>query len=236
MLIPACRTSSSRSLQGSLRKQHVPFDFPLDSCQGPHPDHNVVTFLSSLSETSRKLIRSMRIYASSRRLEEESHGAGWPSMCRYLASKVQLQRLALVIVNDCSTPETDVEKMQEICRMDKAWVKYHTWISRLRCFTFHTARCPFRDAPFEGRDNCPATLPLTAEIIHTFNDTQRWTEADRKNGSVLRYDDGYRAYELPKNPMARHLLRHHFNPFYNWPVGPCISHRLKEAVRIELGV
>ena len=136
-------------------------------------------------------------------------------MSRYLASKVQLQRLALVIVNECSTLESNVEKMQEICRMDKAWVNYLTWISGLRSFTFHTARCPFPDAPFEGRDNCPTTLPLAAEIIHTFNDTQRWTEEDRKNGSVLRYDDGYRAYELPKNPMARHLLRRHFNPFYN---------------------
>lgn len=73
----------------------------------------------------------MRIYASVRRLEEESHRAEWPLTCRYLASKVQLQHLTLVIVNDCSSPQSDVEKMQEICRMDKAWVKYLTWISGL---------------------------------------------------------------------------------------------------------
>ena len=128
-----------------------------------------------------------------------------------------------------------VEKMQEICRMDKAWVKYLTWISGLRPFTSHTARCPFRDAPFEGRGNCPTTLPLAAEIVHTFNETQRWTLEDRKNGLVIKSDKYYTG-ELPKNPMARHLERYHFTPFTNWLVGACISHRFKEAVCMDLGV
>ena len=175
----------------------------------------------------------MRIYASVRRLEEESHRAGWPLRCRYLALKVQLQHLTPVIVNDCSSPQSDVEKMQEICRMDKAWVKYLTWISGLRSFTLHTARCPFRDTPFEGRDGCPTALPLAAEVLDTFSKNRRGTEEDRKYDSVLK--DGDR-YKLPKTPMARHLLRHHFNAFYFAPVGACISYRFKEAVRIDLGV
>lgn len=121
----------------------------------------------------------------------------------------------LVIVNDCSSPQSDVEKMQEICRMDKAWVKYLTWISGLRSFTLHTARCPFRDTPFEGRDDCPDALPLAAEVLDTFSKNRRGTE-DRKYDLVLK--DGDR-YKLPKTPMARHLLRHHFNPFYFGPFG-----------------
>ena len=132
---------------------------------------------------------------------------------------------------------SDVGKMREIRRMDKAWVKYLIWISGLRSFTLHIARCPFRDAPFGGRDCCPTTLPLGAETVNTFNETQEWTEEDRKNGLVLKAGDGYSAYELPKNPMTRHILRHHPNPFYSgWLVGACIPHRFKEAVRINFGV
>lgn len=68
----------------------------------------------------------MRIYTSIRRLKEESPGAGWPSACRNLASKVELQHLALVQVNECSLPETDLEDMQDHYRMDKPRVKYLT--------------------------------------------------------------------------------------------------------------
>ena len=175
----------------------------------------------------------MRIYASNRRLEETSPGAGWPSMCRYLASKVQLQHLALVVVNDCSLPQSDVVDMQRLCQLDRPWVKYLAWISGLKSFTLHTARCPFRDAPSEGRDQCPTTLPLASEVVHAFNETHVWTEEDRLRGLAI--ED--RGIERSKNPMTRHLQRHHFNPFYNLtPLGACISHRFKEQLRIELGI
>ena len=175
----------------------------------------------------------MRIYASHRRLEETSLGAEWPSMCRYLASKVQLQHLALVVVNDCSIPQSDVVDMQRLCQLDRPWVKYLTWISGLKSFTLHTARCPLRDAPFEGRDQCPTTLPLTGEVVHAFNETHKWTKEDRLRGLVIKDRD----IECSKNPMTRHLQRHLFIPFYNnTPLGACISHRFKELLRTDLGL
>lgn len=75
--------------------------------------------------------------------------------------------------------------MQRLCKMAKPWAKYLTWISGLRSFTLHTARCPCRDSPFEGRSKCPTTVPLTAEAIHPFNETHQWTEEDRTNGSAI---------------------------------------------------
>lgn len=197
-----------------------------------------MTFLSSLSQASRGLIRRLRIFASVRRLESLSLGSPWPSMCRYLASNVKLQHLALVLVNDCSSPQSDVADMQRLCQMDSAWVKYLTWILGLTSFTLHTARCPFRDAPSEGRDKCPTTLPLAAEVKRAFNQTHLWTEEDRKSGLVIEdspdWYDG--RIERSKNPMTRHIERHQFNPFYVQPLGACISHRFQELLRIELGV
>ena len=198
----------------------------------PHPDHNVVAFLSSLNQTSRRLIRRMRIFASVRRLEEESPAAGWPDMCRYLASKVELQHLALVLVNECSTPQSDVEKMQELCRMDRLWVKYLAWISGLTSFTLHTARCPFRDAPFEGEDKCPSTLPLASEVVYAVEEAHEWTEEDRTSGLVIK--DG--PFKRSKNPMTRHIQRHHHNPHFMGYFGACISSNFKEQLRIELGI
>ena len=153
-------------------------------------------------------------------------------MCRYLASKVELQHLSLVLVNECSLPQSDLECMQGLCRMDKPWVKYLTWISSLTSFRLHTARCPLRDTPFEGRDDCPTTLPLAGGVVNTFNGTHEWTEEDRTSGLVIK--DG--KLERSKNPMTRHLQRHHFNPFRCQPLGACISHRFKEVVRIDLGI
>lgn len=72
-----------------------------------------------------------------------------------------------------------------------------------------------------------------AEVLDTFSKDRRGTEEDRKYDLVLK--DGDR-YKLSKTPMARHLLRHHFNPFYFAPTGAFISYRFKEAVRIDLGV
>ena len=154
-------------------------------------------------------------------------------MCRYLASKVQLQHLALVVVNNCSSPENDVVDMQRLCQLDRQWVKYLAWISGLKSFTLHTARCPFRDAPFEGKYECPTTLPLAGEVVHTFNGTHEWTEEDHISGLVIKDGD----IERSKNPMTRHLERHHFAPFYpGLYLGACISHRFQESLRIELGV
>ena len=200
----------------------------------PYADYNLVTFLTSLGETPRSFVRCIRIYASTQRPEEESVGAGWLSMCRYLASKVQLQHLALVLVIKCPPlSQKDLEAMQDFCRMDRKWVRYLTWISGLKSFTLHTAHCPFRDAPFEDRDRCPTTLPLADEVVHAFNETHEWTEEDRLRGLVIKDGD----IERSKNPMTRHLQRHHFNSFSNrTPLGACISHRFKEQLRTELGV
>ena len=200
----------------------------------PHADYNVVTFLKSLGETPRSFVRSIRIYASIQRLEETSLGAGWLPMCRYLASKVQLQHLALVLVNGyCSLPQNDLEAMQDLCRMRNTWVKYLTWISGLRSFTLHAARCPFRDAPFQWEDKCPTTLPLASEVVDAFEEAHEWTEEDHTNGLVIM--DGY--YERSKNPMTRHIQRHHFNYFYSCaPLGACISHEFKELLLIHLGL
>ena len=154
-------------------------------------------------------------------------------MCRYLASKVQLQHLALVLVNECSLPQDDLEAMQDICRMDKTWVKYLTWISGLTSFTLHAARCPFREAPFEGEDKCPTTLPLASEVVQAFEEAHEWTEEDHANGLVSKDGD----IECSKNPMTRHLQRHFFNAFFGHEfLGACISHRFKEQLRIELGI
>ena len=154
-------------------------------------------------------------------------------MCRYLASKVQLQHLALVIVNNCSIPQRDVVDMQRLCQFDRPWVKYLTWISGLKTFTLHTARCPFRDAPFESQDKCPTTLPLARGVVCTFNEAHKWTEEDRTSGLVIKDGD----IERSKNPMTRHLQRHHFAAFYCLPhLGACMSHRFKEQLRIDLGI
>lgn len=154
-------------------------------------------------------------------------------MCRYLASKVQLQHLALVTVNNCSSPDSDLLLMQRLCQLDRPWVKYLTWISGLKSFTLHTARCPFRDVPFEGRDKCPTTLPLAGEVVDTFKKAHKWTEEDRINGLVIKD----RNIKRSKNPMTRHLERHHFAAFYDLtPLGACVSNRFKELLRIELGI
>ena len=66
-------------------------------------------------------------------------------MCRYLASKIQLQHLALVVVDNYSEPENDVVlvHMQRLCQLDSPWVKNLACIPGLRSFTLHTARCTF---------------------------------------------------------------------------------------------
>ena len=153
-------------------------------------------------------------------------------MCRYTASKINLRHLALVIVNECSTPEEDLREMQDLCRMDRTWVKYLAWISGLRSFTLHTARCPFRDAPFEGLDKCPTTLPLASEVVHAFEEANNWTEEDRASGLVIR--EGIR--EFSKNPMTRHVERYDAAAFYSSYLGACISHRFKELLRNDLGI
>ena len=154
-------------------------------------------------------------------------------MCRYLASKVQLQHLALVVVNNCSGPDTDMVDMQRLCQFDTPWVKYLAWISGLKSFTLHTAHCPFRDAPFGGQDKCPTNLPLAGELVHMFNEANAWTEEDRRSGLVIK--DGN--VMLSKNPMTRHLQRHHFAAFYShWFLGACIYPRFKGLLRIELGI
>ena len=196
-------------------------------------DNNVVAFLTSLGETPRSFVRGIRIYASTRDIEEIPLGLGWPSMCRYLASKVQLQHLALVVVVNCSGLPEDVVHMQRLCQLDRPWVKYLAWVSGLESFTLHTARCPFRDAPFEGRDKCPTTLPLASEVVHAFQKVHNWTEEDRNSGLVIREGDRERS----KNPMTRHLEKYHVAPIYStfYP-GACISHRFKELLLIKLGI
>ena len=196
-------------------------------------DNNVTTFLTSLGETPRSFVRSIRIYSSLELLEDNSLEAGWPSMCRYLASKIQLQHLALVVVNNWSDPENDVVDMQRLCQLDRPWAKCLAWISGLKSFTLHTARCPFRDAPFEGRDTCPTTLPLASEVKHTFEEAHNWTEEDRASGLVIR--EG--GVECSKNPMTRHVERYNVAPFYGFSyLGACISYKFKELLRIELGI
>lgn len=211
------------------------FDVPVDDDRcwiGPHPDHNVITFLSSLSEASRGFIRSIRIYIATRRLENLSPRSGWPFICRYLASKIQLRHLAIVVVNNCSGPQEDVENMQDLCKMENPWAKYLAWISGLESFTLHTARCPCRDNPFEVHDRCPTTLPLLSEVVLSFNETHQWTAEDRANGLIIKEE----GVERSKNCMTRHLERHHFSPFYGEPLGACISRGFKEQLRTELGI
>ena len=128
--------------------------------------------------------------------------------------------------------QQDVEDMQELCKIGNLWAKYLAWISGLKSFTLHTARCPCRDFPFEAHDRCPTTLPLTSEVERSFNERHRWTAEDRANGLVIK--DG--STERSKNPMTRHLEQQHFNPFYGEPLGACISHGFKAQLRKELGI
>ena len=188
--------------------------------------------MSSINETSRGYIRSIRIYAAARGLEETSPEDSWPSICRYLASKVQLRHLALVPVNNCSLPQTAVEDMQRLCRMEIPWVKYLTWVSGLRSFTLHAARCPYRDTAFEARDRCPTTLPLASEVINLYNEKHEWTTEDRMKGLII--EEG--GVTSSKNPLTRHIERYHFNAFYGQRLGACISQAIKEPLRKELGI
>ena len=155
-------------------------------------------------------------------------------MCRYLASRVQLRHLLLVLVNNCSSVKEDVPDMQRLCKMENPWVEYLTLITGLRSFNLHTARCPLRDAPFEGRDRCPTTLPLAKRIRLSFNETHKWTAEDRNSGLVIKPSS--QRYEHSKNPMPRHLERQHFSAFYQDHVGACISQGFKEQLRAELGI
>ena len=196
------------------------FDVPVDDVTcwtGPHPDHNVILFLSSLSEASRgEFIRSIRIYIATRRLQNVSPRAGWQSICRYLASKTQLRHLAIVLVNNCSLAQQDVEDMQELCKIGNPWAKYLAWISGLKSFTLHTARCPCRDFPFEAHDRCPTTLPLTSEVERSFNERHRWTAEDRANGLVIRRKHG--AFQKSHDPASGTTT---FQPFL-WRTSRCL--------------
>lgn len=155
-------------------------------------------------------------------------------MCRYLASQVQLRHLTLVIVNDRSRAKSDVQDMQRICQMDIPWVKHLTLITGLRSLNLHTARCPFLDTPFEGRNRCPTTLPLAHEIMVRINETQEWTEEDRTSGLLLEHP--HFEYENSKNPMTRHIELHRYL-YFDWTsFSACISQRFKEQLRAELGI
>lgn len=215
------------------------FDFPLEVgvdfwVEDPHYEHNVVAFLSSISKTSRGFIRSIRIYAATQRLERASTGDGWLSICRYLASKVQLTHFTLVIVNNCTFAEHDIVDMRTLCKIENPWVRHLITIKGLKSFNLHTARCPYRDTPFEARARCPTTLPLARGVVLAFNKTHEWTAEDRTNGLVIKNVDGRR--EFSKNTMTRHLERHHFNPFYGEPLGVCISQGFKKQLRTALGI
>lgn len=122
--------------------------------------------------------------------------------------------------------------MRRLCKIESPWARYLTRIKGLKSFTLHTARCPCRDIPFEGRDRCPTTLPLASEVVRSFNETHKWTAEDRANGLVIIDGDVQRS----KNTMTRHLQRHHFNPFYYEALGACISQRFKIQLRSELGI
>ena len=180
-------------------------DFTFD---GPNYSHNVITFLASLSERSRKAVRKIRIAAAAKRLRSSSDG-GWLELCKYLALKADIKNLSIVIVNNCTTSHEDARDMVQFCCIDNPWARALTLIPHLKSFDIHTARCQYKEAEGKGSGSCLTALPLPMVL---------------SGNEVL-------------SPLTAHLARFHFAPYYGREVyGACVSQEFRDDMLRELGI